>query len=98
MDDAVLRRAGASLGAHGPSYEGYLACCLNGTAWGLVPSIAGRPHVNRGSLVELSPGKAVKISLHWQASTQSSEILRRLGDLVLEVAKRHLAPDNYRLD
>ena len=23
-----------------PSYEGYLACCLNGTAWGLVPGIA----------------------------------------------------------
>ncbi|TMV85135.1 LysR family transcriptional regulator ArgP [Thioclava sp. BHET1] len=79
-----------------PSYEGYLACCLNGTGWGLVPGIAAHPHIKRGNLIELSPGKAVKISLHWQASTQSSETLRKLGDMVLEEAKRHLAPDDFR--
>lgn len=79
-----------------PSYEGYLSCCLNGTAWGLVPSIAGLQHVARGELVELSPGKPVRVALHWQASTQSSEILRRLGELVLDEAKMHLLPDGFR--
>lgn len=79
-----------------PSYEGYIACCLNGSGWGLVPSIAARPLVERGELMELSPGKAVKVSLHWQASMQSSEILTRLGDLVLEEARKHLAPDEFR--
>jgi len=79
-----------------PSYEGYLACCLNGAGWGLVPSIAGFPLIRRGELVELSAGKDVKISLHWQASMQSSEILTRLGDLVLEEAKKHLTPDSFR--
>lgn len=79
-----------------PSYEGYLACCLNGTAWGLVPGIAGWEHVKAGRLVELSPGKSVKIALHWQASTQTSEILRRLSDIVLEQAKIHLLPDDFR--
>lgn len=81
-----------------PSYEGYLACCLNGTAWGLVPSVAAKPHIARGELVELQPGKMVRVSLHWQASTQSSEILRRLGSLVLEEAKLHLSPDSFRPD
>ncbi len=81
-----------------PSYEGYVACCLNGTAWGLVPSVAAQPHIEQGELIELSPKNFVRVSLHWQTSTQSSEILRRLGDLVLEVAKAHLSPDMYRVD
>ena len=80
-----------------PSYEGYIACCRNGTAWGLVPSIAATPLVELGELVELSPGKAARVSLHWQASMQSSEILTRLGDLVLEEATKHLIPDAFRL-
>uniref|UniRef100_UPI0006B52DCC ArgP/LysG family DNA-binding transcriptional regulator n=1 Tax=Cypionkella psychrotolerans TaxID=1678131 RepID=UPI0006B52DCC len=81
-----------------PSYEGYIACCRNGTAWGLVPSIAATPLVELGELVELSPGKAARVSLHWQASMQSSEILTRLGDLVLEEATKHLIPDAFRLE
>lgn len=81
-----------------PSYEGYLSCCLNGAGWGLVPSIAGIPFIKRGELEALSPGKEVRVSLHWQASMQSSEILRRLGDLVLEEARKHLTPDSFRPD
>jgi LysR family transcriptional regulator (chromosome initiation inhibitor) len=81
-----------------PSYEGYLACCVQGAGWGLVPSIAALPYLKRGELVELSPGKDVKVSLHWQASMQSSEILRRLGHLVLEEARLHLSPDQFRPD
>ncbi len=79
-----------------PSYEGYLVCCLNGVGWGLVPRIAGNPYIMDGKLVELSAGRDVTVSLHWQASMQSSEILQRLGDLVLEEAKKHLTPDRFR--
>ena len=81
-----------------PSYEGYLACCLNGTAWGLVPSAAGARHIESGKLTELSPDKSVKVALHWQASTQPSEILKRLGDLVQEEARTPLLPDSFRQD
>ncbi len=79
-----------------PSYEGYILCVQNGAAWGVVPAIAGRPLIARGDLVELSPGKEVNVSLHWQASMQSSEILGKLGDLVLEEANKYLSPDNFR--
>ncbi len=79
-----------------PSYEGYVECCLNGTAWGLVPSVVGLPHIKSGKFVELVPDKRIKISLHWQSSTQSSEILRLLGDIVTEEAQVHLAPDDFR--
>ena len=81
-----------------PSYEGYLLCCLNGSGWGLVPAISARPLIERGKLMELSPGKPVRVSLHWQASTQSSEILTRLGDMVFTEARRHLSPDQFRPD
>ncbi len=80
-----------------PSYEGYVACCLNGTAWGLVPGVAGLPYLASSELIELVPGKRIKISLHWQSSTQSSEILRRLGEIVLEEARIHLLPDSFRI-
>ena len=77
-----------------PSYEGYVACCLNGTAWGLVPGVAGLPYLASGELIELVPNKRIHISLHWQSSTQSSEILRQLGEIVFEEAQIHLLPDN----
>ena len=79
-----------------PSYDGYVACCVNGIGWGLVPEAAAKRHLKTGELVELSPGKSVKVSLHWQSGTQSSEILRRLGDVVLEEAMKALLPDEYR--
>ncbi|MBA3910583.1 MAG: hypothetical protein C0524_12020 [Rhodobacter sp.] len=81
-----------------PSYEGYLSCCLKGAGWGLVPRIAGMPLIDRGELADLSPGKEVRVSLHWQASMQSSEILSRLGDMVLEEARKHLTSDRFRPD
>jgi LysR family transcriptional regulator (chromosome initiation inhibitor) len=79
-----------------PSYEGYMACCLNGTAWGLIPSLACEEGLQDGSLIELIPDKRMRISLHWQSSTKSSEILRRLGEVVVEEAMVHLLPDSFR--
>ncbi len=79
-----------------PSYEGYVACCRNGTAWGLVPGGAGASYLENGELIELVPNKRIKVSLHWQSSTQSSEILRKLGEVVLDEARIHLLPDNFR--
>ena len=43
-------------------------------------------------------GRKVSVALHWQAGMQSSEILSRLGNLVLEVAREHLTPDRFRPD
>jgi LysR family transcriptional regulator (chromosome initiation inhibitor) len=80
-----------------PSYEGYIACCLNGTGWGIVPKTEViNTLLKRGDLVELSPGKAVQVSLHWQTSTQSGDILNRLGEIVQEEASHQLFPDKFR--
>ncbi len=80
------------VGAHYvPSYEGYLETCLNGTAWGLVPRISCQKELAKEKLIELVPGKSVKVPLHWQASAHSSEMLRRLTQIIEEEAKSHLA-------
>jgi LysR family transcriptional regulator (chromosome initiation inhibitor) len=81
-----------------PSYEAYNACCLNGTGWGMVPKAEGIALARRGELIELGPGKAVKVSLHWQTSTQSSETLLRLGEIVQAEARVQLYPDRFRPD
>jgi LysR family transcriptional regulator (chromosome initiation inhibitor) len=79
-----------------PSYEGYNACCLTGAGWGLAPKAEGLALARRGELVELYPGKSVKVSLHWQTSTQASDTLLRLGDIVDDVARDYLSPDKFR--
>lgn len=79
-----------------PSYEGYLSCCLNGTGWGMMPTVTVSPFVDSGELKELVPGKRVHISLHWQSSTQSSEILRLLGQIVIDEAMINLQSDSFR--
>lgn len=91
FDESVTPRAHMM-----PSYEGYLACCLNGAGWGLMPTVTVEPFVASGDLVEIYPGKRIAVSLHWQSSTQSSETLRLLGDIVTEEALVNLIPDEFR--
>lgn len=79
-----------------PSFSGYLACCLNGAGWGLMPRTTVEPNLADGSLIELVPGKSVFVSLHWQSSAQGSEIMRLLSATVVDVARQHLLPDSYR--
>ncbi|MEE9388222.1 MAG: LysR family transcriptional regulator ArgP [Paracoccaceae bacterium] len=79
-----------------PSYEGYLECCLNGVGWGMMPISSVAKQIESGELVDLMPGKIIKISLHWQSGTQSSKIMQRLGEIVTEEAMVHLVTDSYR--
>ncbi|MEM6636964.1 MAG: LysR family transcriptional regulator ArgP [Pseudomonadota bacterium] len=73
-----------------PSYEGHLSCCLKGVGWALMPTVTVGPLVQQGRLIELVPGKRVTVSLHWQARSQTSEISRRLSEIVAEEAAKHL--------
>ena len=79
-----------------PSISGHMACCLNGAGWGMMPLPLVKAHLGSGELRELVPGKRVVVSLHWQSSAQTSEIMRRLSAIVLDVARKQLVPDSYR--
>ncbi len=77
-----------------PSFPGYLACCLGGCGWGLVPSPTVDSYLKSGALVELVPGKAVVVALYWQSSVRGSEVMRDLASIVFDVSKNHLVPDS----
>jgi LysR family transcriptional regulator (chromosome initiation inhibitor) len=83
----------SSLSGHWiPSYSGYLACCLNGTGWGMMPRFSVATHLENGSLIELVPGVSVVVPLYWQTSTPGSEIMKTLTAVVVEVARKYLGP------
>ncbi len=76
-----------------PSISGYLACCLNGAGWGLMPRFTVEDHLRAGRLRELIPGTSVMVDLYWQSSVRGSEVMRELSAIVVDVATKHLAAD-----
>lgn len=73
-----------------PSFSGYLACCLNGSGWGVVPRSSVERHFQEGSLIQLVPDASVIVPLYWQTTTPDSEIMKALSSTVAQVARRHL--------
>lgn len=89
----LINAFGASARLRGhlvPSFSGYLACCLNGTGWGVVPRSSVESHFEEGSLIELMPGASVIVPLYWQSTTPDSDIMKVLSSTVAQVARRHL--------
>ena len=79
-----------------PSYEGHLACAIAGIGWAMMPTVTVAPLIEQGKLVELVAEKRVNVSLHWQSSTQSSEVLRLLSKIVAEESATSLVSDAFR--
>ncbi len=73
-----------------PSVSGYVACSVNGAAWGLNPRFSVEPYLDDGSLVEFVPGTSVFVPLYWQSSGQGSEIMKVLSSIVVDVARKCL--------
>lgn len=73
-----------------PSFNGYLECCLNGTAWGLFPKASVEPYLASGALLEMTPEHSVRVMLNWQAINHPSQTLTQLEQIVVDVAKQHL--------
>ena len=73
-----------------PSFSGYLACCLNGAGWGMMPRFSVESYLDDGALIELAPGEVVVVPLYWQSSGPGSEIMKVLSSIVVEVARNYL--------
>lgn len=81
-----------------PSFSGYMACCLNGSGWGMMPRFSVEPHLRDGSLRELVPGTSVMVPLYWQSSTPNSQIMTALSSIVSQIAEKHLLPFEASLE
>lgn len=74
-----------------PSYGGYLACCLGGAGWGLMPIASVRGHLKAGDLVDISPHIHLREPLFWHVSARRSKLLGLLADIVSQEARGALA-------
>ncbi|MGY1636012.1 LysR family transcriptional regulator ArgP [Geodermatophilus sp. SYSU D00742] len=93
------RTAGGDVAApvhYVPASADYVAAVTLGLGWGMVPDLQARG-VPAELLVELDPGGAVDVVLHWQQWRLRSATLDRVREAVLTAAGRELdQPDGSR--
>ncbi|RBY74776.1 ArgP/LysG family DNA-binding transcriptional regulator [Geodermatophilus sp. TF02-6] len=90
LQHRYLRARGVDAGTppvhHVPASTDYVAAVRLGFGWGMVPA----QQEPAGELVELDPGAAVHVVLHWQQWKLRSSSLDRLAGTVLAAARRKL--------
>lgn len=73
-----------------PSYEGHLLCSVKGIGWAMMPSESVMPGIEDGTLVELVPGARLNVPLYWQSRSQSSNVMTKLSEIVMNTAAQRL--------
>ncbi|KQB11472.1 LysR family transcriptional regulator ArgP [Rhodobacter capsulatus] len=75
-----------------PSTQGFLDACLLGLGWALNPLPLAAAPLAEGRLVELLPGAALEVPLHWQHVRLGARLLEALTREVAAEARRCLIP------
>ncbi|WP_426140287.1 LysR family transcriptional regulator ArgP [Pseudomonas sp. DWP3-1-2] len=98
-DDFLQHRYLASLGVEGgfehhlcPSSEGFIRMIEVGMGWGLAPELQVREQLQRGTLVELVPGKPVDVPLYWHHWRNGGQLLTQLTGHLAQQAGQWLVP------
>ncbi len=73
-----------------PSTQAFVDAALAGIGWGMNPQALAAPHLASRRLVELVPGRAIDVALHWQVSRLALPALALLTDAVLASAQVEL--------
>ena len=73
-----------------PSPQAFVTAALAGMGWGMQPQALIAGHLEDGSLVELAPGSALDVALHWQTARAASSVLDGLGRAVVAAAGKAL--------
>ena len=75
---------------HVPSTHGFIHAALHGLGWGMNPEALVAPLLASGALVEVAPGVALDVPLHWQHWRLDSDVLHTLSRSVHAAAKAML--------
>jgi LysR family transcriptional regulator (chromosome initiation inhibitor) len=75
-----------------PSSHAFVTATVAGMGWGMHPHALISAQLDDGSLVELAPGSALDVALHWQTARAASSVLDGLSRAVLAAAGRALLP------
>lgn len=70
-----------------PSTQGFVEAALAGVGWGLNPEPLVQAALRSGQLVELLPGQALDVPLHWQVADLELPLLQRLTQAVQRAAR-----------
>lgn len=73
-----------------PSTQSFLEGSIAGMGWSLNPVQLAKPHLERGNLVELVPGRVFERKLFWQINRLVADQLHALTQSVLAVARQKL--------
>lgn len=73
-----------------PSTQAFVDAALAGVGWGMNPLPLAQTHLAARRLVELIPGRAIDVPLHWQVSRLALPALELLTDAVLAAAQLEL--------
>ncbi len=60
------------------SSQGFVEACLLSLGWAMNPEALVRPHLKAGRLVDLAPGTALDVPLHWQFTRLAAPALAPL--------------------
>jgi LysR family transcriptional regulator, chromosome initiation inhibitor len=73
-----------------PSTHGFVHAALHGLGWGMNPEALVAPLLAAGDLVELQPGTALDVVLHWQHWRLDADVLQALTRCVRTAAAQQL--------
>jgi LysR family transcriptional regulator (chromosome initiation inhibitor) len=74
-----------------PSTSGMLDMTLAGLGWATTPIPLATPYLTSGQLVELPPKRRIAVSLYWQRTRLSAQLLDRLTQAIRTTAAHALA-------
>lgn len=88
----VGRRTVTPMVHYVPSQSAFVGLIEAGLGWGMVPEVAAREAIDRGSLVEVRAGKTLDVPLYWQHWALRTPTLDDLTDRVVRAASVALRP------
>ena len=88
----VGRRTVTPMVHYVPSQSAFVGLVEAGLGWGMVPEVAAREAIERGSLVEVRAGRTLDVPLYWQHWALRTPTLDDLTDRVVRAATVALRP------
>jgi LysR family transcriptional regulator (chromosome initiation inhibitor) len=73
-----------------PDSHGFIAACLGGMAWGMVPEMMITTELARGELVDIAPGEYTDVMLYWQCPRLGLPLLEALTAAIVAGGRRYL--------
>lgn len=84
-DDQLQHRFLAGCGYHGsfphhlcPSSEGFIKLALAGMGYGMVPELQAQDELKSGKLINIAPGKELRVELYWHFWRHGGDTMNRL--------------------